>query len=426
MSPNSSTVSSRSTSGRSPLASWASLFSVPVGVLRCTSRIVHDGRRNAGEVAGQEPIGATSRTPRPLCSTVSRTRHRFTMEVRWDRSARHHELGDGRLATGTPPVASARQPSTARPTPRPSWPRWRPTWPAVSGDPALGRITFGAWSQEYLEGAVHKRSTTLAQDRQRLRLHILPVFGRLPLAQITPLDVRRFVEQLNTAPGAEQRPHGLRHAEGDPHRRCVGRPPGREPVPRREAPGQEADRQAGPHRRRAPPPGRRLARGVPAHRLPHRRRVSALEGGRRPPRWPAQLHVADADRVDRRDTHRGRWVRGRQDAGGPAHDPDARLPRVHARPAPCPSRLTRIRRAGVRRAAGRGDAHEQLSPPDVAAGHEAGRPGGLHVMGSDTAPSRSWSRWATTPWSFRSALATPPARRRWTCTATSWRRSTRG
>lgn len=65
-------------------------------------------------------------------------------------------------------------------------------------DPALGRIRFDDWAAEYLAGAVHKRATTLAQDRQRLRKHLLPAFGAMPLATITPLDVRRFVERLAT------------------------------------------------------------------------------------------------------------------------------------------------------------------------------------------------------------------------------------
>lgn len=69
----------------------------------------------------------------------------------------------------------------------------RGTW----RDPQLGRITFAAWSEEYLAGAVHKRATTLAQDRQRLRKHLLPAFGAMQLAAITPLDVRRFVERLS-------------------------------------------------------------------------------------------------------------------------------------------------------------------------------------------------------------------------------------
>jgi len=65
-------------------------------------------------------------------------------------------------------------------------------------DPALARIRFADWAEEYLAGAVHKRATTLSQDHHRLRKHILPVFGDLALVAIKPLDVRRFVEQLNT------------------------------------------------------------------------------------------------------------------------------------------------------------------------------------------------------------------------------------
>jgi len=65
-------------------------------------------------------------------------------------------------------------------------------------DPQLGRILFADWADQYLAGAVHKRATTLHQDRQRLRSHILPAFGNMPIARITPLDVRRFVERLDT------------------------------------------------------------------------------------------------------------------------------------------------------------------------------------------------------------------------------------
>ena len=63
-------------------------------------------------------------------------------------------------------------------------------------DPALSRITFAAWADEYLSGAIHKQATTLAQDRHRLRKHLLPAFGSRALGSITPLDVRQFVQQL--------------------------------------------------------------------------------------------------------------------------------------------------------------------------------------------------------------------------------------
>jgi integrase len=65
-------------------------------------------------------------------------------------------------------------------------------------DPALARIQFADWVDEYLAGAVHKRKNSLVQNRSHLRCHILPVFGPMPLVAIRPLDVRRFVEQLST------------------------------------------------------------------------------------------------------------------------------------------------------------------------------------------------------------------------------------
>src|SRR5579885_3372628 len=65
-------------------------------------------------------------------------------------------------------------------------------------DPALARITFAEWAEDYLAGAVHKRASTLAQNRYHLRRHILPAFGELPLVAIRALDVRRFVELLST------------------------------------------------------------------------------------------------------------------------------------------------------------------------------------------------------------------------------------
>jgi hypothetical protein len=62
--------------------------------------------------------------------------------------------------------------------------------------PRLGRITFGRWVEEYLAGARHKRPTTRARDEVVLRTHFLPALGRQPLTAITPLDVRRLVEDM--------------------------------------------------------------------------------------------------------------------------------------------------------------------------------------------------------------------------------------
>lgn len=81
-------------------------------------------------------------------------------------------------------------------------------------DPRLGRVTFAEWAEEYLAGAVHKAASTLAQDRARLRKHLLPHFGTLPLGSITPLDVRRFVEGMAAqgyAPATVKRTYGCFH-----------------------------------------------------------------------------------------------------------------------------------------------------------------------------------------------------------------------
>lgn len=68
----------------------------------------------------------------------------------------------------------------------------RGTW----RDPKLGRVTFAAWADAYMEGAVHKRATTRATNESNIKHHILPFFGPIPVALIRPLDVRRFVEGM--------------------------------------------------------------------------------------------------------------------------------------------------------------------------------------------------------------------------------------
>jgi len=63
-------------------------------------------------------------------------------------------------------------------------------------DPRLARITFGRWVEEYLAGARHKRPTTRARDEVVVRTHFLSALGRKPLTAITPLDVRRLVDDM--------------------------------------------------------------------------------------------------------------------------------------------------------------------------------------------------------------------------------------
>jgi integrase len=81
-------------------------------------------------------------------------------------------------------------------------------------DPRLGRVTFANWVEYYLEGAVHKRATTLARDRQTLRAHFLPRLGSRPLAAITPLEVRSIVQEMASrlAPATVRTNYGVLRA----------------------------------------------------------------------------------------------------------------------------------------------------------------------------------------------------------------------
>jgi len=81
-------------------------------------------------------------------------------------------------------------------------------------DPQAGRITFGQWCEMYYAGALHKRPTTLARDKDVTRRHYLPALGKRPLASITPLDVRRLVEQMagHLAPATVRTNYGVLRA----------------------------------------------------------------------------------------------------------------------------------------------------------------------------------------------------------------------
>ena len=81
-------------------------------------------------------------------------------------------------------------------------------------DPQAGRTSFGQWAEMYFAGALHKRPTTLARDRDVTRRHYLPTLGKRPIASITPLDVRRLVEQMagHLAPSTVRTNYGVLRA----------------------------------------------------------------------------------------------------------------------------------------------------------------------------------------------------------------------
>lgn len=63
-------------------------------------------------------------------------------------------------------------------------------------DPALSRVTVGAWAAEWLAGQVQLKPTTRARYAGVLRMQVLPTWERVPLKAVTHTDVSRWVTQL--------------------------------------------------------------------------------------------------------------------------------------------------------------------------------------------------------------------------------------
>jgi len=66
-------------------------------------------------------------------------------------------------------------------------------------DPQLGKTTVARWVDEWWTTAVHLRESTRARYERDLRLHILPRFGALALAEITPRDIRAWLAEMVAA-----------------------------------------------------------------------------------------------------------------------------------------------------------------------------------------------------------------------------------
>ena len=81
-------------------------------------------------------------------------------------------------------------------------------------DPAKGKTTYESWSKSYLEGALHKRGTTMARDLHVNEKHLIPRLGNMPLASITPLDVQAVVRSmaLTLAPATVRTDYGVLRA----------------------------------------------------------------------------------------------------------------------------------------------------------------------------------------------------------------------
>lgn len=63
-------------------------------------------------------------------------------------------------------------------------------------DPALGRCTFAIWVDEWSSTIVDLRPSTRDRDLRAIRVHLIPVFGDVPLAKITNPMVRRFIADM--------------------------------------------------------------------------------------------------------------------------------------------------------------------------------------------------------------------------------------
>lgn len=64
-------------------------------------------------------------------------------------------------------------------------------------DPKLGKTLFRLWVDEWWPTTLNLRPSTRVRDESYLRNYILPWFGRMQLAQITPLEVRKWVAELD-------------------------------------------------------------------------------------------------------------------------------------------------------------------------------------------------------------------------------------
>lgn len=66
-------------------------------------------------------------------------------------------------------------------------------------DPSAGKVTVAAWSSQWAAGLSHLKLTTLERYLGILRVHILPRWGRRPLASISHTDVAIWVADLSAA-----------------------------------------------------------------------------------------------------------------------------------------------------------------------------------------------------------------------------------
>ena len=66
-------------------------------------------------------------------------------------------------------------------------------------DPALGKLTYAEWSEQYESSRHGLRPSTRARDDSYLANLVLPTFGEIPISAIHPIDVRQWIAKLVSA-----------------------------------------------------------------------------------------------------------------------------------------------------------------------------------------------------------------------------------
>ena len=64
-------------------------------------------------------------------------------------------------------------------------------------DPSSGKITLGAWAEQWSQSLSHLKATTRNRYLGILRLHIVPRWGRVPLASVSHADVVTWISRLS-------------------------------------------------------------------------------------------------------------------------------------------------------------------------------------------------------------------------------------